>query len=141
MISMLKSTITETFDCDITEVWKVVTDNRNYHWRSDLSKIEILDDKSFVEYGPKGFPTHFTITVKEEERRYEFDMENQNLTGHWTGIFIAMPEGGTRLEFTEELSVKNPFMALIARLFMPVKKIQKTYMEDLRKRLEDMIES
>lgn len=132
---MLKSTITATFRTDIRQVWNVVTNNREYGWRSDLSRIEILDDQHFIEYGLNGFPTQFTITFMEECRRYEFDVENRNLTGRWTGIFSTTPEGGTKLEFTEELSVRNPVMALIARFFMPVKRIQQTYMEDLRKEL------
>lgn len=55
---MKKSSITALFKSDIEAVWSVVTDNQNYSWRSDLSKIDILGDgKTFIEYTKKGFPT------------------------------------------------------------------------------------
>ena len=47
---MAVSTITATFQYDIETVWKTVTSLENFSWRSDLSKIEILNDKQFVEY-------------------------------------------------------------------------------------------
>lgn len=34
-----------------------------------------------------GGATKFTITVSEPCRRWEFDMENNNMNGHWIGIF------------------------------------------------------
>ncbi|MFQ7552017.1 MAG: SRPBCC family protein [Blautia marasmi] len=56
------------------QVWKVVTDNKHYGWRSDLSRIEEMGDgKTFVEYTKSGFPTTFTIT-----KRYRF--VSMNLT-------------------------------------------------------------
>jgi hypothetical protein len=80
---MKKSIITAHFNSNIQKVWDVVTDNQNYTWRSDLSKIEISEDEStFIEYTKSGFPTTFTITLKNPTERYEFDMKNQNITGH-----------------------------------------------------------
>jgi len=134
---MRKSNITATFQADIQTVWNIVTDNENYAWRSDLSKIEIVDGgKKFVEYTKDGFLTKFTITVKEYCKRYEFDMENKNFTGHWIGIFSIERNGETKIDFTEELKIKNFFVELISYLFMNLKKIQLTYIADLKKRLE-----
>ena len=42
---MIKSNIKKEFNCDIVKLWNIITDNTNYTWRSDLSKIEIIDDK------------------------------------------------------------------------------------------------
>lgn len=128
---MKKSTITATFKSDVEKVWNVVTDNRNYTWRTDLSKIICAEDgKRFTEYAGNGFPTLFTITYKTPFERYEFDMENKNMTGHWTGIFTKKHDGGTQIDFTEEVEVENPIMKLLAGTYL--KKQQNTYVNDLR---------
>ncbi|MGI6069624.1 MAG: polyketide cyclase [Blautia sp.] len=137
---MLKSTVTAEFDKDIVTVWNVVTNLRDCSWRSDISRITVLSDpNSFIEYTKKGFPTKFDITVKEAYERYEFDIENKNFSGHWTGCFHGLPGDRTQVEFTEEiLDVKNPVMRVIAKYFMNLKKMQMTYIEDLRDRLRTL---
>lgn len=42
---MAKANIKVTFPHSIENVWNVVTDLTNYTWRSDLSRIEIIDEK------------------------------------------------------------------------------------------------
>lgn len=130
---MRTSTITATFSGDVQKVWNIVTDNKNYSWRSDLSKIEIVDDDSFIEYTKNGFQTLFTITVKQPYECYEFDMQNKNIGGHWTGVFTKTAEGGTQIDFTEEIEIANPVMRVLSYLFMNLKDMQKTYVADLRK--------
>lgn len=41
----------------------VITDVKNYIWRTDLSKTEIISDKQFIEYTKNGYATTFTITL------------------------------------------------------------------------------
>ena len=84
---MAVSNIKATFQSDIQKVWEIVTSLENYSWRSDLNKIEIVNENQFIEYTKAGYATTFTITVKETCKRWEFDMENDNMIGHWTGIF------------------------------------------------------
>ncbi|QHI71741.1 hypothetical protein [Aminipila terrae] len=131
---MRKSRIVATFDTDIQNVWSIVTNNKDYKWRSDLSNIEITDDKHFTEYTKNGYATDFTIQVKEEYRRYEFDMKNKNMTGHWTGLFSETENGGTKIDFIEEIHIKNPILSMLSYIFMNLKKMQETYVEDLRKK-------
>ena len=61
-------------NCDIKRVWKVITDNSDYKWRSDIEKIKITSDNTFVEYTKDGFKTVFKITKFEPYSLYEFDM-------------------------------------------------------------------
>lgn len=127
---MKTSTITANLKSDINKVWSVVTDNRNYQWRSDLSKIEISDDgNKFTEYTANGFATRFAITLMEPPHRYEFDIENKNMYGHWTGVFTET-ESGTKIKLTEEINVKNPIMNLFAGSYL--KKQQKKYVMELK---------
>ena len=61
---MIRSNIKKQFSCDRNKLWNIITDNSNYAWRSDLSKIVIVDEKHFIEYTKNNFPTYFTITSK-----------------------------------------------------------------------------
>lgn len=74
---------------DIKKVWEVVTDNKNYDWRSDIEKIEITGNNTFIEYTKDGFKTVFKITKFKPYSLYEFDMENENMSGHWIGEFMV----------------------------------------------------
>lgn len=136
--NMKSITVTAEIPCDIETVWNIVTDNRNYSWRSDLTEIKIIDEKHFDEYTKNGFVTHFSITEKEPYKVYRFDMENRNMSGHWTGVFEKC-ESGTRITFTEEVSVKKPIMNLFVSGYL--KKQQNTYISDLKRAVEKTGES
>ncbi len=130
---MAISNIKAVFSSDIQNVWNVVTSLENYQWRSDLSKIEVINEKQFVEYTKDGYATTFTITVSEPCKRWEFDMENSNMKGHWTGIFTEK-DGRTEIDFTEAVTPKKLFMKPFVKAFL--KKQQELYASDLRKALE-----
>ncbi len=131
---MAISNIKSTFSFDIERVWNIVTSQENYLWRSDLSKIEIKKlDKQFVEYTKDGYSTNFTITVYEPNERYELDMENENMKGHWIGIF-SYNNGETTIDFTENVTAKKLFMKPFVKLYL--KKQQATYIRDLKKALD-----
>ena len=129
---MAVSKIKANFQSDIQRVWEVVTSLKNYSWRSDQSKIEIINEIQFREYTRNGYPTTFTITRTEPYKRWEFDMENSNMKGHWTGIFTEK-DGGTELDFTEEVTVKKFLMKPFVKSYL--KKQQELYVSDLRKAL------
>ena len=103
-----------------------------YEWRSDLSKIEIINEKQFVEYTKDGFATTFTITVSEPCKRWEFDMENSNMKGHWIGIF-SEKDGQTEIDFTEDVTTKKLILKPFVKGFL--KKQQELYVSDLKRTL------
>lgn len=129
---MAVSNVKAVFQSDIQRVWEVVTSLKDYAWRSDLSKIEILNENQFIEYTKEGYPTTFTITRTEPCKRWEFDMENSNMKGHWTGVF-AEKDGNTEIDFTEEVTAKKVIMRPFVKAFL--KKQQELYVADLRKAL------
>lgn len=132
ILRMAVSNIKVVFQSDIQRVWEVVTSLKNYSWRSDLSKIEILNENQFIEYTKDGYPTTFTITKTEPYKRWEFDMENSNMKGHWTGIFTETGDN-TEIDFTEEVIAKKAIMKLFVKSYL--KKQQKLYISNLRKAL------
>lgn len=129
---MAVSNIKAVFKRDIQKVWEVVTSLENYGWRSDLGKIEIKNEKQFVEYTKDGFATIFTVTVNEPCKRWEFDMENDNMKGHWIGVFTQKGEE-TEIDFTENVIAKKIFMKPFVKAYL--KKQQKQYVLDLQKEL------
>lgn len=129
---MAISNIKAVFSEDIQKVWETVTDVKSYTWRSDLSKTEILNEKQFVEYTKEGYATTFTITVTEPCKRWEFDMENGNMKGHWIGVF-TQSESGTEIDFTEDVTVKKIFMKPFVKAYL--KKQQAQFIADLEKAL------
>lgn len=130
---MIKSNIKKEFNCDIEKLWNIITDNTKYAWRSDLSKIEIIDDKHFIEYAKNNYLTYFTITSKIHLKEYKFDIENTNIKGKWIGIFKKLDNGNVLLNFTEEIETNNFIMKLLAKPYLKIQ--QKRYMRDLEKEL------
>lgn len=130
---MAVSNIKASFKSDIQKTWKTVTSLEEHFWRSDLSKIEIINDKQFIEYTKQGYATTFTITATEPYKRWEFDMENENIKGHWSGIFTANGEQ-TEIDFTEDVITKKIFMKPFVKSYL--KKQQTQYISDLKKALE-----
>ena len=118
---------------DIRRVWETVTAVEHYDWRSDLSRTEVLGGGRFVEYTREGYPTAFTTTAWEPCRRWEFDMENSRMTGHWTGLFREA-EGGTQVVFTETAVPGNPLLRPFAARYL--RRHQARFLADLKRALE-----
>lgn len=119
------------FKTDIARIWEVVTSCTEYAWRSDLSKIVVMEEgKKFTEYTKDGYPTEFTITVFEPYKRYEFDMNNDNMQGHWNGVF-SEENGVVTIDFTEEVYAKKLVMKPFVGMYL--KKQQAAYLADLKK--------
>lgn len=119
----------------VEKVWEIVTDLRDSSWRSDLDRIEIIQEGvKFVEHTKDGFATTFTITCFEPLKRYEFDMENENMKGHWTGVFFAQKEK-TVVDFTEDVTAKKGIMKPFVGMYL--KKQQSAYIADLKRALEN----
>lgn len=130
---MAISKIKAVFHSDLHTVWDVVTSLENYRWRSDLSRIEVVNENQFIEYTKDGYATTFTITASVPFERWEFDMENGNMKGHWTGVFKGRG-GEMEIEFTEDVTAKKLIMKPFVKGFL--KKQQEQYVSDLRKALE-----
>ncbi len=127
---MTTSNIKATLSCDIHKAWEIITSVKNYTWRSDLSKTEVISSRQFIEYTKEGYPTTFTITVTEPYKRWEFDMENSNMKGHWIGLFTSK-DNKTEIDFTEYVTVKKFFMKPFVKSYL--KKQQAQFISDLKK--------
>lgn len=127
------SNIKAIINSDIHNVWETVLAVEDYSsWRSDLSKTEIINDKKFIEYTKDHYATTFTVTVMEPYKRWEFDMENGNMKGHWTGVFTSNGNE-TVIEFSENVVAKKWFMKPFVKSYL--KNQQARFINDLKKKL------
>lgn len=119
---------------DLHKVWDTVLAVERYTmWRSDLCKTEVINDREFVEHSKDGCATTFSTTAFEPYKRWEFDMENRNMIGHWIGIFTAKGNE-TEIDFTENVTPKNWILRPFIKLYL--QKQQKQFVSDLKKVLE-----
>lgn len=130
---MPTSRVTVHFPCPLERMWQTVTDLTNPAWRSDLARVEVLDETRFVEHTKSGYATHFTVTACEPLCRWAFTMENGNMSGSWEGIFEA-EAGGVRLHCTETVNAKRWWMRPLVPGYL--KRQQRRYLDDLRRELQ-----
>ena len=128
---MATSNIKALIPSELRKVWELVLGIENYGaWRSDLSKTEVLSDKQFIEYTKDGYPTAFTVTLVEPYRRWEFDMQNSNMRGHWIGVFTDKGNE-TEIDFTERVEAKKWFVKPFVKSYL--KKQQAQFVTDIMK--------
>ncbi|HIT77712.1 MAG TPA: SRPBCC family protein [Candidatus Limihabitans stercoravium] len=133
---MAKTNIKSIIHSDIHNVWETVLAVKNYsRWRSDVSKTEIINEKKFIEYTKDGYSTTFTVTVIKPLNRWEFDMENSNMKGHWVGIFNSKDDK-TEIDFTEQVIAKKFFMKPFVKSYL--KKQQTQFVMDLKKNIGEI---
>ena len=126
---MAVSNIKALIPGELRQVWELVLNIENYGaWRSDLSKTEVISDTQFIEYTKDGYSTTFTVTLVEPYRRWEFDMKNSNMTGHWTGIFTAKGDE-TEIDFTERVKAKKWLLKPFVKLYL--RKQQTRFVADI----------
>lgn len=128
---MAISHIKEMISGDIHKVWETVLTVEKYSaWRSDVNKTETINERQFIEYTKEGYATTFTVTVVEPYKRWEFDMENSNMKGHWVGIFTSKGNE-TQIDFTENVIPKKWFMKPFVKSYL--KKQQTQFVLDLKR--------
>jgi len=128
---------------NVKTIWDIVVNNNDYKWRSDVKKVEILEDgKNWKEYYDvkEKFFTKFTLKEKKGYTIYSFDMDNKNFYGNWMGNFTKINDNETKCVFTETIYVKDKIMNIIAKVFWNIEKIQEQYFRDLENKLRNQIE-
>ena len=118
------------FKSDVEKVFNVITNMKDCSWRSDLSKVECIDDGKYIEYNRKNHPTKILVTEYLKNIQFEYDIQNEYYKGHWCGQFAPLKDGGCvmyLLFYFESVSFLGKFIN--------VDKFQKRYIEDLKKEM------
>lgn len=135
---MLSSTYQLELNAPREVVWQAITDCRQYHWRSEIATIQILEENlRFMEIEQSGFTTIFDIVAQEKPSYYELKLENKRFTGCWQGKLAEETAGKTRLTMTYRLKMKRPWLQVIAFFCFPLRRMQKRYGEALRQYVEN----
>ena len=116
------------FKNDIEKVFNVITNMKDCSWRSDLSKVECIDDGKYIEYNRKNHPTKILVTEYLKNIQFEYDIQNEYYKGHWCGQFAPLKDGGCvmyLLFYFESVSFLGKYIN--------VDKFVKRYIEDLIK--------
>lgn len=130
---MIKSTIKSFIQTDLVSVWNTVTSIHDFSWRSDIASVSVSDKAHFNETSKNGGVTTFIITVVEPFIQYSFSMDNEYLSGEWTGLFKRKGKG-TEIQFTESINPKRWWLYPFAWFYL--KKQQKQYITDLKRKCE-----
>lgn len=120
------------FKSDVEKVFNVITNMKDCSWRSDLSKVECIDDGKYIEYNRKNHPTKILVTEYLKNIQFEYDIQNEYYKGHWCGQFAPLKDGGCvmyLLFYFESVSFLGKFIN--------VYKFEKRYIEDLKKELNE----
>lgn len=122
--------IEAVFNEKVETIWDIVTSLKDVSWRTDVSKIEVLEEqKKFIEYTNEGYPTNFFITTIEPWTLYAFTMDNDHMSGRWTGEFFPLTNQKTKIIFTEDVTPKKFYMKPFVKGYL--KRQQQKYIDDL----------
>ncbi len=127
---MVRSEITVLLNEKPVTIWKTLTNIKDYpSWRKDIKEVRILSENQFQEIDRNGFITTFTTTLLENNTRWEFDIDNSNISGHWIGI-IKDINGKTGLTLIEEIQSKKKIPVFLQKLYISHQ--QKLFMQNIK---------
>lgn len=116
-------------------VWTTISDPAaGPTWRSDVKRVEMLDQRRWREYGKTGSviyrldkndPMHSRVVV--------IDDPGLPFTGKWTYVLEAQPNGETQLTITEDATVWNPVYRFVAHYVIGERTTLDRYLGDLKK--------
>lgn len=129
---MKRIDMTIDFKSDVETVFKTVTNLLDCSWRSDLSKVEQVGDNKLIEYNRKQKETKICITDFRKNIQFDYNVENNNYRGHWSGQFAPLSDGGCRMFLTFDFEPQS-----MLGKFVRVDKFEERYIEDLKKKLQE----
>ena len=134
---------TETKQCilnaPVDVVFAIVTNNKEWHYRSSLDDLEIIRAQGNIEEWEEttnGVTIRFKTLEKRPHSFYSFEMESKMFTGKWQATFEPVEGGKTLFSATEKIEYKNLFYRLVGYAFMDLNKFMTTYQKELTVRIE-----
>jgi hypothetical protein len=121
------------------EIWNAITSFKDYStWRSGLKRVDVMDDRSWMETNSHGDTIQYGGEVLEPGRLFVSRILNKNLPygGSWTYQIAPTQNEGTLLKITENGEVYNPIFRFMSRYFFGHESTLKQYVADLRKHLD-----
>ncbi len=127
------------------EVFAAIRDVKGAtEWRTGLKRVEVLSKEGetlrWKEYGRDGEITFVREEAVPPARLvYRIDDAALPFGGRW--IYELQPDGkGTRLEITEEGTVRNPLFRVVSRFVTGHYRTLEQYVRDLGQHFEEQVE-
>lgn len=125
---------TIVFDAPIDIVYRTVTDNRHWHYRTSPDDLRIVSENAGREVWLEttgGITVRFETLDKHYPDHYAFKMEHRLFDGIWTAELEAVSANRTRFTATENIRYKNPFVRAVGHALMDLDKMMRTYQDEL----------
>lgn len=125
---------TIVFDAPIDIVYRTVTDNRRWHYRTSPDDLRIVSENAGREVWLEttgGITIRFETLDKHYPDHYAFKMEHRLFDGIWTAELEAVSANRTRFTATENIRYKNPFVRAVGHALMDLDKMMRTYQDEL----------
>ena len=121
-------------------VWQVINDRNKYtEWQPNLDRVEIIDDKNWIEY-PKDSPEPLQFSLAKDERpaRMEFNYTMGNsFAGKWRGD-ISPTGNGVKLKTEDGYSIQSWLTKILIYLFFDMDKFAKDWNGKVKQRAESL---
>lgn len=126
-----------TFKSAPERVFRLVRDvEHQAAWRNDVQEIKVIDAQSWTEVPKRGTPITFKVKQSIENQLFEIEIvEPKSFTGYWVGTFQETKAGGTEVVFKEVVVIANPFLRIMALLFVDLNSTMDVYVTNLKAQL------
>jgi uncharacterized membrane protein len=126
-------------DTPAERVWQVAMDKSKYtEWQTNLERVEIVDDKNWVEY-PKDFPEPLRFTLVKDDRpsNVEIKYTMGPMEGFWKGS--ATPTAtGVKLTTIDGYKANGWVAKIMLRTFFDLDTFAKDWNNKLKARAEEL---
>ncbi len=133
-------TLQTVFQAPPGTVFAVVSNNRDWRYRTSLDELRILETDEHGwevwEERSQGRTIRFTTQAKEPPSFYALTMQGEGFSGRWQARFEPLPGGRSRYTATEHIIVfDGTFMRIMGWCCMDLANYMRTYQEDVRRKL------
>ena len=103
-------------------------------WRKGIERVEVLGSDQFVEHPKRGSPINFHVLSSETPRRLELKMSGPVVGSYVAELFEE--NGVTTVRAIERVTIENPFVRVISKLFFDLEDFAKEYLAELKFHVE-----
>ncbi len=121
-------------------VWQVVNDKEKFtEWQDQLTKVEMVDEKTWVEY-PKNSPELLKFSLAKDDRPVAMEFHytmGDSFDGHWKGQ-IATSGSRVKLITTDGYKAKSWLTKILIYVFFDLDGFAKEWNGKLKARVEGL---
>lgn len=115
------------------EIWKVLNDWQGQKkWRDDLKKVEVIDDKNFLEYPKFGPPIQFEVLKINEFQFMELKLSHRSFSAIYQ-VQLIPKENSTLLEESYVFNYPSPMTRVFMPIFFDINDFSKKFLDNLEK--------